>query len=152
MSELPELFSTLVRFETELWNAVDVRLRAEHDLPLSRYQPMQVIARRASCRVFDIADELSITVGGTSKLIDRIEESGFCRRKPNPDDKRSSLIQLTPAGRRILLKAAATVEKELAIRLGSSVSGQSLQRFASTLVKLRAANAVVDGRDVVLSA
>lgn len=37
---------------------------------------MQVIARRGTCRVQDIADEMAITVGGTSKLVDRLESAG----------------------------------------------------------------------------
>ena len=80
---------------------------------------MQVIARRGACRVNDIAEELAITVGGTSKLVDRIEACGYCRRRPDPDDGRSSIIELTPAGRRLLNAATATLERELADRLGS---------------------------------
>jgi hypothetical protein len=51
MPGLQAVFSVLIRFETELWNAVDARLRADCDLPLSRFAPMQVIARHGSCRV-----------------------------------------------------------------------------------------------------
>ena len=69
MTDLLDLFHQLIRFETELWNAVDARLRTEFNLPLSRLEPMQVIARHPSCRVYDIAAELSITIGGTSKLV-----------------------------------------------------------------------------------
>jgi DNA-binding MarR family transcriptional regulator len=42
--------------------------------------------RLSRCRVYDIAHELGITTGGTSKLVDRIEARGYCRRLPNPDD------------------------------------------------------------------
>jgi MarR family transcriptional regulator, organic hydroperoxide resistance regulator len=141
MTDLPALFHQLVRFETELWNAVDERLRAEFDLPLTRLEPMRVIARVPSCRVNDIAEELSITIGGTSKLVDRIETAGYCVRRANPDDRRSSIIELTAAGRRVLAKADKVFEKELRARIGSAVSERSLQQFYSTVVKLRAANA-----------
>jgi MarR family transcriptional regulator, organic hydroperoxide resistance regulator len=141
MTDLPALFHQLVRFETELWNAVDERLRAEFDLPLTRLEPMRVIARVPSCRVNDIAEELSITIGGTSKLVDRIETAGYCLRRANPDDRRSSIIELTAAGRRVLAKADKVFEKELRARIGSAVSERSLQQFYSTVVKLRAANA-----------
>ena len=140
MTDLKALFSELIRFETELWNAVDARLRADYDLPLSRFEPMQVMARRGACRVNDIAEELAITVGGTSKLVDRIEACGYCRRRPDPDDGRSSIIELTPAGRRLLNAATATLERELADRLGSAVSAHALQQFNRTLTKLRLAN------------
>ena len=140
MTDLKALFSELIRFETELWNAVDARLRADYDLPLSRFEPMQVIGRHGTCRVHDIAEELAITVGGTSKLVDRIEASGHCRRRPDPDDGRSAIIELTPAGRRLLKAATDTVEGELADRLGSAVSARALQQFNGTLTKLRLAN------------
>jgi DNA-binding MarR family transcriptional regulator len=144
MEDLRDLFNELIRFEIELWNAVDARLRADFDLPLSRFEPMQIIARRPSCRVFDIADELSLTVGGTSKLVDRIEAAGHCSRRANPDDRRSSIIELTPAGRRLLTEATEAFEDELRIRVGSAVPTRSLEQFYATLTKLRAANARLD--------
>ena len=139
MSNLQRLFSELIRFETELWNAVDARLRSEYDLPLSRFEPMQVIARHGSCRINDIARELIITVGGTSKLVDRIEASGYCCRLPNPHDRRSSIIELTPEGRRLLAEATEIFEEELQLRLGSVQSPCSLQQFAESLSRLRSA-------------
>jgi MarR family transcriptional regulator, organic hydroperoxide resistance regulator len=143
--QLSAIFDELVRFEIELWNAVDARLRSEFDLPLTTFEPMQVIARVASCRVNDIAAELSITVGGTSKLVDRIEAAGYCRRVANPDDRRSSLLELTQSGRRLLGKATVVFEEELQIRIGSAVSTQRLTQFQATLRQLRSANARCDG-------
>src|SRR6202167_3675585 len=96
MPDLKLLFSDLVRSETELWNAVDARMRAEHDLPLHRFEPMQVIDSTRSCRVYDIAGAMALTTDGVSRLFDRIEAAGHCRRRPNPDDRRSSIIDLTP--------------------------------------------------------
>jgi DNA-binding MarR family transcriptional regulator len=135
--DLPALFNELVRFEIELWNVVDARLRADCGLMLSRFEPMRVISRHSPCRVQDIVDDLSITVGGASKLVDRIEAAGHCRRRPNPTDRRSPVIELTPAGRRLLATATASFEAELHDRLGSTVSATVLQRFASTLTRLR---------------
>jgi DNA-binding MarR family transcriptional regulator len=139
MPELKRVFSELIRYETELWNAIDARLRADFDLPLGRFETMQIIAGRDACRVYDIADELSITVGGTSKQVDRIEAAGHCRRRSNPDDRRSSIIELTPAGRRLLVKATTVFEQELEIRIGSAISGPALREFSATLAKLRSA-------------
>jgi DNA-binding MarR family transcriptional regulator len=145
MTDLLDFFHQLVRFETELWNAVDTRLRGEFDLPLSRLEPMRVIARHPSCRVNDIAEELSITIGGTSKLVDRIEAAGYCIRRANPDDGRSSVIELTAAGRRVLTNATKAFEDELETRIGSAISARSFRQLYASIVKLRAANASVDG-------
>jgi DNA-binding MarR family transcriptional regulator len=121
MPGLQTVFSVLIRFETELWNAVDARLRADCDLPLSRFAPMQVVTRHGGCRAHDIADGLSMTVGGNSKLVDRIEASGYCIRSPNPGDRRSSIIELTPAGKGVLARATAVFEDELCNQLGTAM-------------------------------
>jgi DNA-binding MarR family transcriptional regulator len=138
--DLTTLFGELIRFETELWNDVDARLRSDLDLPLSRLEPMQVMSRRGPCRVHDIAEELAITVGGTSKLVDRIEAHGHCRRRPNPDDRRSSIIELTPAGRRLLVKASAVLDDELQTRIGATLSTRALDQFGAALSGLRQGN------------
>lgn len=137
MSDLQAMFSELIRFQTELWNAVDARLRADFDLPLSRFEPMQIISRKKDCRVFDIASALSITVGGTSKLVDRIEEAGYCVRRNNPADRRSSLIELTTPGEHVLARATESFEDELQARIGSA-SKATLEQFSATLRRLRA--------------
>lgn len=137
--ELKRLFSELVRLETELWDAVASRLRADHGLPLQQFEFMQVIDRTPNCRVQDIAAEISITVGGTSKIVDRIEAAGHCVRMANPGDRRSSILQLTPAGERLLAAASVTFEEELRARLGSAVADGSLVQLTSTLSRLRAA-------------
>jgi MarR family transcriptional regulator, organic hydroperoxide resistance regulator len=136
---LKRLFSELVRLETELWGAVEKRLRADHDLPLPHFEFMQVISRVPNCRVQDIAAEISITVGGASKIVDRIEAAGHCARRANPDDRRSSIVELTPAGKRLLAKAGVTFEDELGKRLGTALSDSSSVQFTKTLSKLRAA-------------
>lgn len=133
------LFSELIRYETELWNAVEFRLRRVHGLDLSWFEPMQIIARTPACRVNDIAAALSITVGGTSKLIDRIEAADWCERRPNPDDSRSSVIELTAAGRRLLDTASKSFVKELTLHFGSALSPRELKQLAKSVRQLRAA-------------
>ena len=138
-SDLRRLFTDIIRFEIELWNAVDARLKSEFDLPLTHFEPMSVIDSLPGCRVYDIATELGITTGGTSKLIDRIEANGYCRRLPNPADRRSSLLELTEAGKRIFAASGEAFDEELQRWLGSAVPERTLRQFAATLTRLRAA-------------
>src|SRR6266704_5632488 len=51
MPDLKVLFSELTHFETDLWNVVDARLRSVHDLPLTWFEPMQVMSKYTACRV-----------------------------------------------------------------------------------------------------
>ena len=84
MADLKTIFNELIRLGTDVWNAVDARLRSEHDLQLTWFEPMQVMSRHTACRGLDIAGELSITPGGTSKLVDRIEAAGLATGSPTP--------------------------------------------------------------------
>lgn len=100
---------------------------------------MSVIDRVPGCRVYDVARELGITTGGTSKLVDRIEASGYCRRPRNPAGRRSSLLELTPEGRRVLAEAGVVFDEKLQRWLGSAVPERTLRQFAATFARLRAA-------------
>jgi MarR family transcriptional regulator, organic hydroperoxide resistance regulator len=143
VADLRELFNDLIRFEIEMWNGIDARLKKEFNLPLTHLEPMLVIDRLPGCRVYDIANELRITTGGTSKLVDRIEASGYCRRLPNPTDRRSSVLELTAAGRSLLAQAGQVFDEELQSWLGSAVPERTLRQFASTLTRLRRNGRVV---------
>ena len=105
VSDLRGLFNDLIRFEIELWNAVDARLKREFDLPLTHFEPMSVI------------------------------------------DRRSSLLELTPAGQRILAEAGAAFDEELQRWLGAPVPERTLRQFAATLTRLRAASRRIDMED-----
>jgi MarR family transcriptional regulator, organic hydroperoxide resistance regulator len=74
--DLVELFRDLIRFETELWDRVEARVQQAHGSPLAWLEIMQVVDVTADCRVLDIARALSITVGGASKVVDKVEAAG----------------------------------------------------------------------------
>lgn len=143
MTDLRAVFGDLVRFQIELWNGVDARLRRDCDLSLGRFEPMRIIAERQGCRVYDIADDLGITVGGVSKIVDRLEISGYCERRANPDDRRSSILHLTPEGIRVLAAASIVFDDELEKRLRSPLSATSLDALARALVTLRTHESVI---------
>jgi MarR family transcriptional regulator, organic hydroperoxide resistance regulator len=139
MPDLLRLFDDLVRVEIALWDAVDRRLRAELDAPLPFLEFLTVIHGRGTCRVGDIAADLGITVGGTSKTVDRLEARGLVARTPNPDDRRSSLLTETPAGRALRESATTILQAVLEARLTPVLSADALGTLASSLAALRAA-------------
>jgi DNA-binding MarR family transcriptional regulator len=76
-------------------------------------------------------------VGAASKVVDRVEAAGHCVRRPNPGDRRSSLIALTPEGVRVLAAADVVFGEELQVRLGGVLSPAALEQFGAGLGKLR---------------
>jgi len=114
VTDLTALYTDLIRTETRVFNRIDARLRAEHDLTLGQLEFLRILAAHGTCRVYDIAHQVDITVGATSKGVDRLEARGWCARQPNPEDRRSSLITLTPAGRAALTAALPAFEAAVA--------------------------------------
>ncbi|MET3807860.1 DNA-binding MarR family transcriptional regulator [Nakamurella sp. UYEF19] len=137
--DLRQVFDDLVRFETVLWAEVDRRLRAECGLTLGNLNVMMVIDSTPLCRVYDVAAALAITVGGTSQAIDRLQASGWCERRPNPEDRRSSILELTDAGDALLAAAGPVFDSGLERFLSAPLSATGLRDLAAALGKVRRA-------------
>ncbi|TGB10709.1 MarR family transcriptional regulator [Streptomyces palmae] len=137
MTDLTQVFMDLVRYETRLYNAAGERLRAEHGLTMGQFEFLRIIDSRDGCRVNDLAEEAAITVGATSKAVDRLEAAGWVVRRPNPSNRRSSLLELTPEGGRLLAAATPTFEDGLRHWLAEPLTADSLEQLASTLNLLR---------------
>jgi DNA-binding MarR family transcriptional regulator len=122
----------LIRLEIALWDRVDARLRESHDLPFAYFEPLLFISRapRSSMRVGDLARALRLTVGGTSKLVDRIEQAGLITREPDPDDRRASRAALSTAGKRKLTAALKSYEAEVASILGTVLSPEEQHQMS----------------------
>ena len=82
-----------------------------------------------------IADALAISRQACSQLANLAEGAGYLKRRPNPEDRRSKLVMLTPRGRalaedgvRIILES----ESEYAALVGPS----AYRRFTAALAEL----------------
>lgn len=136
-AEAYAVFGRLVRAQTRLWNAVDARVRSEHGLPLTQFTALQVIASTEACKVGDLVGTLHITVGGASKVVDRLVAAGLVARVANDHDRRSPVLTPTDSGRTLLRAAAPAVDdvlgRELVARL-SDTDLSSLDRILRRLV------------------
>ena len=86
----------LVRYEVALWNVVDAALRLGEGQSGSASRAARIDRHARHARVQDLSDDIGITVGAASKFVDRLERDGLAVRRPNPANRRSSLLALTP--------------------------------------------------------
>ena len=128
----------LIRLEIALWDRIDARLQESHELPLAFFESLLFISRapRGSMRVGDLARVLRVTVGGTSKLVDRIVRAGLIAREPDPDDGRASRVVLTAAGKRKLTAALKTYETEVSSIIGGALRPEEQQRMSEYVSRL----------------
>lgn len=60
-----------------------------------------------------LMDSMMITSGTVTNRIDQLQKAGLVSREPNPDDRRSMIVALTPKGLRLIDEAvAAHVENQ----------------------------------------
>jgi DNA-binding MarR family transcriptional regulator len=138
MASYIDLFTEFVRLEIEVWNSLDADLQGSAGITLAQFQALSAIRKNAgSARVQDISTELMITVGATSKLVDRLERDGFAARSANPDDRRSSVINLSARGERALKAADHAAEQHLRTVFGNAIPAERVARMIDELASLR---------------
>jgi DNA-binding MarR family transcriptional regulator len=128
----------LIRLEIALWDRIDARLRESHELPLAFFESLLFLSRapRGSMRVGDLARALRVTVGGTSKLVDRIAGAGLIARASDPDDRRASRVVLTTAGKRKLTAARKTYDAEVSSILEGVLRPAEQQQMSDYVSRL----------------
>ena len=53
-------------------------------------------------RLSELANQLGIVPRSATTVVDDLEAAGLVARKPDPDDRRATLVNLTPAGTKLL--------------------------------------------------
>ena len=129
-----EFFDALVRYEIALWNVVDQELSRAELVSLGQLHALRIVdTYDGQARVQELSSDIGITVGAASKLVDRLERDGLAERSPNPANRRSSLISLTPTGRQALAAglevAGAAVDR--------AVEGEDVQTLTAGLARLQ---------------
>lgn len=108
-SALVRDFGLLIRSATRLEQRIDGALRRECGMSHTMLEVLILLCRRPGEEVSQrqLADDLTLTSSGTTRLIDRMEEAGLVRRVPAPGDRRVTLVEPTAEGRTAFLRAAA---------------------------------------------
>src|SRR3954449_10977795 len=55
----------------------------------------------APCPIAEVVTVFGLRGSTATAVLDRMEERGLITRTPNPDDRRSFLLSLTPEGKRV---------------------------------------------------
>jgi DNA-binding MarR family transcriptional regulator len=110
----------LLRAHAAVVTRVEEALAAADLPPLGWYDVLWAVRespqRRA--RLGELAAKLTISRGGMTKLVDRLEQAGLLRREPAPDDRRGSYAVLTAAGETMLERMWPAYSAVLAEALG----------------------------------
>ena len=107
-------------------------------LTMSQFDVIATLGNTAGMSCRDIGEKTLMVKGTLTGVLDRLEKKQLVTRAENPHDKRSVLVQLTPAGQRVFESAfpAHLAHLEVAFkRLGK----QRLATLQQELAALRQA-------------
>jgi DNA-binding MarR family transcriptional regulator len=85
------------------WERFRERVAAELDVGTTEVVALTHLYLDGPLTPRDLGHLLTLTSGSVTALLDRLEGSGFVSRAHNPDDRRSLLASLTPAGKHAIL-------------------------------------------------
>lgn len=134
------LFALLLDTNARLARSFAVRLEEACSLPLAWFEVLLQLRREPEGRLkmSQIADAIVHSTGGTTRLIDRLEESGLVERQLCPSDRRAVHVAITAAGNETLDAALAVHVEYLEEHVSSRLSCDERSELTVLLSKLNA--------------
>lgn len=93
----------------KLWSRFEHRT-AGHGLSAAQWRLLGQLLREGPTTQSALAALLDVEPISVSRLIDRMEQGGWLRREPHPDDRRARIVQATEKARAIAPEARQIVE------------------------------------------
>jgi DNA-binding MarR family transcriptional regulator len=108
-----------------------------YDLTFPRYEGLMLLflSRAGALPLGKMGVRLQVHPTSVTNIIDGLEKRGYVRRIPHPDDRRTTLAEITAEGRRVAEQATATLN-ELRFGTGSLRRGD-LDAVTGVLERLR---------------
>ena len=127
--------TSLMRAHQVLTRRAD-QILAPIDLTFARYELLvRLYFRDGSLPLNQLGKQLQIHQTSITSLVDRLETQGLIKRTPHPTDRRSTIAQMTPAGRVLTGKAIQLLNSELFRDLG--LSGDEARLLIGLLMNMR---------------
>jgi DNA-binding MarR family transcriptional regulator len=100
--------TSVMRVQQILLGELDGLLRP-YGLTFARYEALVLLSfsRAGSLPLRMIGERLMVHPTSVTNTINRLERQELVVRRPNPDDRRGTLAQITPAGREVVRLATA---------------------------------------------
>ena len=136
--ERVQLFGLLMDTNARLARSLGLELETSCELPLAWFDVLLRLRRSPEGRLKmnQIADAIVHSTGGTTRLIDRLEEAAFVVRQNCPSDRRAIHVAITDLGNAKLDEALDVHLDYLAIHLTSRLNDDERSTLAHLLEKL----------------
>lgn len=106
--------TSLMRAQQIVLGRVEAVLRP-FGITFARYEVLMLLlfSRTGALPMRVIGERLQVHPTSVTNAVDRLEEAGLVSREPHPSDRRTTLVRLSPAGRRIARRATKALNAEV---------------------------------------
>jgi DNA-binding MarR family transcriptional regulator len=109
------------------------RLRAEPGPPVAQMTVLSRLGRDGAASVSDLAAAERMRPQSMAPIVRDLEQAGLVQRRPDPDDGRRALVELTPAGAETLGATRARREDWLTATLDQELDREERERLRAAL-------------------
>jgi len=129
-------FNLLIRRILALGSlAVNARLRDIGGPTEAQWRPLHYLRLHSPLRVIELARFCEVDAAGMTRLIDRLERKGLCRRQRSPLDRRAVEIFLTERGMASAEQVAPILD-QVQVELTAGFSSEQRNDLLQLLVRL----------------
>jgi DNA-binding MarR family transcriptional regulator len=109
---------------------------APWDITPAQFRALRVLRRHGVLRLSELSDRLKIAARSATEVIDALEARDLAGRRPDPDDRRATLVELTEHGTQVLhgIREASGSESD---RVFDRLTPADQDALAAILRKLR---------------
>ena len=109
---------------------------AGHDVTVAEWVALRSLYTDAPCSLGQLAAQVGVDAGATSRLVERLIQKKLATRKVLPKHRRAVALDLTPAGRGLVPKLAKEADEndETFFRVLSKADKEHLVRTMKRLV------------------
>ncbi len=129
---------TLAALHARIEDALERALRREHDLSVSEYGVLDVLARQDGwhMRMTQLSNAVVLSQSATTRLVTRLEDRGLLQRYLCPTDRRGIYTEVTAAGHDLLASARPTHEAAVSAALDAAEQVPELAPLVQALDRL----------------
>jgi DNA-binding MarR family transcriptional regulator len=133
-----DAFAGLLHAHSALTRRLSAQLVDEHGLTISDYEVLIRLYRAPEQRLrgVDLAERVSLSASGITRLLDGLEKAGLVARVACPTDRRAVHAVLTDEGRARLERARESHVAQIEAALTEHLSRDELAQLAELLRKL----------------
>jgi DNA-binding MarR family transcriptional regulator len=115
---------------------VSAETLAPWDITPAHWRALRMLNRHGTMRLSELSDHLRIAPRSATEVVDALEQRGLVGRRPDPGDRRATLVELSEQGSSVLdaVRAARGSETE---RLFGRLSQADRAQLARILGRLR---------------